>query len=440
MSQLQRLRSRPIVVAGTCGLVIAGATAAHARAASLDLTSGVPAFTVVDLGPSGHSAGDLNVFQAPVTPAGRLLGVQTTLRVASGAQVVQGALAFDLPDGQIAVDGVSQLDPRSTGLIAGRPFTRAVVGGTGPYAGRRGEVTSTRRPDGSYDQHFTLDPAPSTGRRSLTVFSPTPNPTPLDLGAPGATPGDITLVDKATLVDAGGAPIGVLRGVQTTMAAENGERAVLAQATFRLRDGDIVIGGLSRYAADGSGNVVGVPLVRPVLGGTGAYAGATGTVTTIRNADDRYEQRFALSGISRRATRTLHLIGASGPADRADVPPAGVSGGDMTLFDVPVRQGRRTVGRSRGVQTAIAVENGMQTVSTQITYELRGRGSLIVAGLSAYPAAGTTGTVRNRPQTRAVIGGTGAFAGAHGTVRAVRSRAGVYRLTFSLSGAPSRKR
>ena len=48
--------------------------------------------------------------------------------------------------------------------------------------------------------------------------------------------------------------------------------------------------------------------------------------------------------------------------------------------------------------------------------------------------------MRNRPQTRAVIGGTGEFAGAHGTVRAVRSRGGAYRLTFSLSGAPSRKR
>lgn len=441
MSQLHRFRSRPLVIAGACGVVVVAAAAADAaRAATVRLTSGVPAFTVVDLGAPGHSAGDLNVFQAPVIPAGRLLGVQTTLRVAAGAQVVQGALAFDLPDGQLAVDGVSQLDPTSTGLIAGRPFTRAVVGGTGAYAGMRGEVTSTRRPDGSYDQHFTLDPAPTTGRRSLTVFSQTPGPTVLDLGATGASPGDVSIVDRGALVDGGGARVGSVRGLQTAILTEDGQRVVLAQVTYRLRGGDIVIGGLSGHAADGSGNVVGVPYLRPVLGGTGAYAGATGTVTTTRGADGRYEQRFALSGISRRSTRTLHLLGASGPSDRADVAPGGVSGGDMTLFDVPVRQGRRTVGRARGVQTAIALEARAQTVSTQITYELRGRGSLIVAGLSDYPAAGTTGTVRNRPQTRAVIGGTGEFAGAHGTVRAVRSRGGAYRLTFSLSGAPSRKR
>jgi hypothetical protein len=71
---------------------------------------------------------------------------------------------------------------------------------------------------------------------------------------------------------------------------------------------------------------------------------------------------------------------------------------------------------------------------------LRGRGTLVVGGLSRYPVAGTTGTIRGSLPVRPVIGGTGDFAGARGTVRTVRSRGGDYRLTFSLSGAPSRKR
>jgi hypothetical protein len=440
MSHLQRIRSRPVAIAGACGILIVAATAADAaRAASLTLESGVPTFSVVDLGASGHSAGDLNVFQSSVSPAGRLLGIQTTLALTSDTQIVQGVLTFDLPEGQIAVSGVSRLDPQTTGLLTGQAFTRAVVGGTGAYAGARGEVVSTRRPDGSYDQRFTFDAPPKGGRRSLTVYSRTPGPRTLDLGAPGASAGDESIVDAGTLVDAGGTRVGSIRGLETTILTDDGQRVVLAQATFRLPGGDIVIGGVSGHVADGSGNVPGVAYVRPVLGGTGAYAGATGTVTTTRVADGRYEQRFALSGLGQRVTRTLRLTGASGPSVNADLPPAGVSGGDMTLFDVPMRRGRRTVGRARGVQTSIVVEHGHQTVSTQITYVLR-RGSLVVAGLSDYPAAGTTGTVRNRPQVRAVIGGTGVYAGAHGTVRAVRQRDGTYRQTFSLSGAPSRKR
>jgi hypothetical protein len=428
------------MVAGACGLIVVAAAAADsARAASLSIVSGVPAFTVVDLGAAGRSAGDLNVFQAPVTPAGQLLGVQTTLALTSDTQIVQGALAFDLPEGQIAVAGVSQLDPQVTGLIPGQRFQRAVVGGTGRYAGLRGQVVSTRRPDGSYDQAFTLRKAPLGRQRSLTVYAQTPGPAIVDLGATGASPGDLSVVDDGTLVDTAGATVGTVRGLQTTVDIRDGRRLVLAQVTYRLRGGDIVIGGISGHVADGSGNVVGVAYTRPVLGGTGVYAGATGTVTTTRDADGRYEHRFALSGLGQRVTRTLRLTGASGPAANTDAPPTGVSAGDMTLFDVPMRQGRRTVGRARGVQTSVVVEHGRQTVSTQITYVLR-HGSLVVAGLSDYPAAGTTGTVRNRPQVRAVIGGTGAFAGAHGTVRAVRRPDGTYRQTFSLSGAPSRKR
>ena len=66
MSQLQRFRSRPVVVAGTCGLLIAAATVADtARAASLDLVSGVPTFTAVDLGRSGLSTGSGCFFGRP---------------------------------------------------------------------------------------------------------------------------------------------------------------------------------------------------------------------------------------------------------------------------------------------------------------------------------------------------------------------------------------
>jgi len=418
------------VTAAASALALA-AVAAPARAdETLDLVSGVPIFTVADLGRQGPTGGDLNVFSAPVTPAGRLVGVQAALRAGHGP-LVQGGLAFDLPDGQIVVEGVSRLAPGPTGLVQGRPYTRAVVGGTGRFAGMRGQVTSTRRPDGSYDQDVRLSSPPAGGTLELTLFAAPPTTTVLDDGEPGASPGDRTLVDSK-LLDPSGAEVGVLLGTQTVMAVEGDERLVLAQATFRLRDGDITIGGLSGHTADGRGNTIGVQHVRPVVGGTGAYRGATGTVTTIRHDDGRYEQRFSLSGISQRTTRTLRFVAAQGPTSQADVPPPGASLGDVNVFDAPVRRGRRAAGRVRGVQTTVALGAAGQTVSGQMTYQIRGRGSIVVGGLGLYPPGETSGTVRNVPIVRPVIGGTGEFLGTRGTVRIVRRADGRYAQRFSL--------
>jgi hypothetical protein len=425
-----RLR-RAAVATAVSALALAAAGPARADE-TLELGSGVPIFTVADLGRPGATGGDLNVFSAAVTPAGRLVGVQTALRDGHGP-VVQGGLAFDLPDGQIVIEGVSRLAPGPTGLVRGRAYTRAVVGGTGRYAGMRGQVTSTRLPDGTYDQDVRLLSPPAGGTLELTLFAAPPATTVLDHGDPGASPGDRTLVDSKIL-DASGTEVGVLLGTQTVMAIEDDERLVLAEATFRLRDGDIAIGGLSRHTADGRGNTIGVPQVRPVVGGTGAYRGATGTVTTIRHPDGRYEQRFSLTGISQQTTRTLRLLAAQGPTSQADVPPRGASLGDVNVFDAQVRRGRRAAGRVRGVQTTVALGAAGQTVSGQMTYQIRGRGSIVVGGLGLYPPGETSGTVRNVPIVRPVIGGTGEFLGTRGTVRIVRRADGRYAQRFSLVG------
>jgi hypothetical protein len=441
MSQLQRFRSRPLLLAGACGLVIAGATAADAaRAAELGLASGVPTFTPVDLGQAGPSSGDVNVFTSAVTPAGTLLGIQTTIGAGAQTQTVQGALTFDLPDGQIAVAGVSQLDRTPTGLLPGHPYTRAVVGGTGSYTGMRGTVTSTRRPDGSYAQAFSLA-APAGATRTISVIAASGPGKQIDLGAPGNSPGDMTVVDDGALLDASGATVGSVRGFQQVVDTTDG-RVVQAQLTYALPGGSVLIGGISRQVVDGTGLVTGATFTRPVLGGTGAFAGAAGTMTTTLGADGRYQQRFDLSGLGARPTQTVRLVAASDDRiERIDQQPAGVSAGDQTVFVGPLRDRRgRRAGLVRGTQTTVALENGMQTVASQLTYSVRGRGTLVVGGLSRYPAAGTTGTARGALPARPVLGGTGAFAGAHGVMRTVRNRDGGYRLTFSLSGAPSRKR
>lgn len=443
MPQLQRFRSRPVLVAGACGVVVAAATLADtARAASLDIVSGVPTFTAVDFGAPGASLGDVNVFESAITPSGQLLGTQTTIGAGSRALTVQGALTFDLTDGQIAVAGVSQIDPKPVGLLPGRPYVRAVVGGSGRYAGMRGTVTSTRRSDGSYSQAFSLTP-PAGSTRALDVVSTSGPGKQVDVATPGNSPGDLTIVDDAVLRDAQDAIIGTVRGVQQVVSTTDG-RVVQAQLTYALPNGELLVGGISRQVIDGTGLVTGTTFVRPVVGGTGAYAGAGGTMTTSLGTDGRYTQHFELSGIGAPVTRTVRLLADSdaGRTNRVDQSPAGVSAGDQTAFSGPLHgvRGKRRVGTVRGVQTTVAVEGGLQTVSSQLTYVLRGRGTLVVGGLSRYPAAGTTGTVRGTLPVRPVLGGTGAFAGAHGVLRTVRAGDRSYRLTFSLSGAPSRKR
>ena len=107
---------------------------------------------------------DTNAFDAELTkdgaPFGTLFGEQTV--VAEPApwaskrteEVRRTELNFELPDGQIVVQGTSPYAKGNWRLRAGRPVVRAIVGGTQAYVGARGEVTTTRNADGSYTQAF----------------------------------------------------------------------------------------------------------------------------------------------------------------------------------------------------------------------------------------------------------------------------------------------
>jgi len=427
---------RRVAVAATASALAVAAVAVPARAESVSLVSGVPTFTTVDLGPAGATLGDLNVFEAPMVGGGHLLGIQTTMGAGRSAVTVQGQLAFDLPSGQIAVAGLSRIDRGPTGLVAGRPYERAVVGGTGAHAGRRGTVTSTRRPDGTYSQDFALTP-PSGATRTIDVVSTSVPGRVVDVGDGGSSPGDQTIVDTSQLLDpATGAPVGTLRGLMQVVSTTGG-RVAQAQLTFTLPGGELLVGGVSHQAPDGAGLVAGTPFVRPVIGGTGDYAGATGTLTSTLGADGRYHQHFELAGLDAPVVRRVRLFGPNtGRDERIDVPPAGPSAGDQTAFVGPVADPRRKrrVGTVRGVHTTIGIEDGIQLVASQLTFAVRGRGAFVVGGMSHYPVAGTNGTVRGRLAERPIVGGTGEFAGAHGVLRAVRTRDGSYRLTFVLRG------
>lgn len=63
-------------------------------------------------------------------------------------------LNFELPDGQIMVQGTSTYSNGDWRLTVGKPVVRPIVGGTGAYAGARGEHTGTRQADGTYEHLF----------------------------------------------------------------------------------------------------------------------------------------------------------------------------------------------------------------------------------------------------------------------------------------------
>jgi hypothetical protein len=69
-------------------------------------------------------------------------------------------------------------------------------------------------------------------------------------------------------------------------------------------------------------------------------------------------------------------------------------------------------------------------VSGQLTFKLGGGDSIVIGGLAEYPASDNSGLVLGNAYTRPVIGGTGRYAGVHGTDTAIRQPNGDYRHIF----------
>ena len=113
----------------------------------------------------------------------------------------------------------------------------------------------------------------------------------VDLGEKGGSVGDMYVFD-GPMVDAAGEDAGQVYGTQTSISLDGGGEVVQAMITYDLGDGNqILVGGTAEYD-DGDGLVEGEEYVRPILGGTGDYADAGGTMTTVRQTDGAYAQTF----------------------------------------------------------------------------------------------------------------------------------------------------
>ncbi|HEX6115679.1 MAG TPA: hypothetical protein VFY99_01175 [Solirubrobacterales bacterium] len=115
----------------------------------------------------------------------------------------------------------------------------------------------------------------------------------VDLGDRGRSVGDIFVFEGPMLDRDSEEVVGHAYGTQTSLSLDDESQIVQATITYELDDGDqILVGGTAEYPAEGDGLVEGEEYVRPILGGTGDYAGADGSLTTVRQPDGSYEQTF----------------------------------------------------------------------------------------------------------------------------------------------------
>jgi hypothetical protein len=139
--------------------------------------------------------------------------------------------------------------------------------------------------------------APS-GARTVTV---THGPVTLvyaDLGQPGPSVGDTRGTEIATKVE-GSQVTGRLDAILTTTAVDSpgkGDEIRIGHLvfTFASPDDQIVIDGASVYPSASATIAIGATTIRPIVGGSGIYAGARGYAESSHLADGTWRHVFHL--------------------------------------------------------------------------------------------------------------------------------------------------
>jgi len=157
-------KSSMLLGAALLGVVLA-VPAGAAERTQFKLRQEVPVLTHVDVGGEGRSHGDMLAFEAAVSgedgTKGTMSGILITVDLPDAdGDVFEdriGHIVFDLggSDG-LVVAGESVYAPKASEMNTGEPQLRAVIGGTGRYIGARGQVTTSRNADGSYEHAFEL--------------------------------------------------------------------------------------------------------------------------------------------------------------------------------------------------------------------------------------------------------------------------------------------
>jgi hypothetical protein len=131
---------------------------------TIKLHQSPPDLTTVDLGQEGRSVGDVLGFEAKLQEDNKVVatinGYNVIMDVAGSGEKLEDRfshIVFDFGNGStIVIAGRSAYTPSTLEIVDKVEQPRAIVGGTGKYIGARGQVTTSRNPDGSYNHIIEL--------------------------------------------------------------------------------------------------------------------------------------------------------------------------------------------------------------------------------------------------------------------------------------------
>ncbi len=128
------------------------------------------------------------------------------------------------------------------------------------------------------------------------VHPPVPAPTLLAVEEGASSVGDVRLWNfDGTTVDGDAVTMDWIMTTTAVGVPSDGLETRLTTGVFNFADGDqLLLEGVAYYPSTGSTLEVSASTVRAIIGGTGAYAGARGSVESIHLDDDTWEHIFTL--------------------------------------------------------------------------------------------------------------------------------------------------
>lgn len=140
-------------------------TAAAQAGETFSIVQDKPELVHIDLGKEGASHGDMLAFEAGFTAPdgkkGTMSGLITTVDVPDGSgdkffdRLADIVLDFGGTD-TLVIAGRSTYAVGAGEMVVDAPQVRAIVGGTGRFIGKHGQMTTTRRDAGHYEHKIEL--------------------------------------------------------------------------------------------------------------------------------------------------------------------------------------------------------------------------------------------------------------------------------------------
>jgi len=376
-------------------------------------------------GDGGASAGDLYTWVAPVTTAdgrtGTIVGDhQVVVLPTEGPfrEVRIGTSVIDLGDGDaIALGGIVPVTTPLGEIEPGITLANAIIGGTGLFGGAKGEIDSVRAEDGSWTHTLsfrtagTVDPA-----RTLLMTMTATDWSIAETSGDGKTgAGDFRVfhsigsTDDGRTVESRGAHV-VVSGPR-----EDGGPVDVVGYSLAVVDGDLEVS-IRAQTVTATGGIAG-PVNSVIVGGTGRLAGARGAWTGERRDDGTIVSRSVyFADPVGEAERTLVLRSALPEVVTLDRGEPGPSIGDQRSWVLPfTSDAGEPAGTGYGYVTSLSpADDGTSVwmVAGLISVQLADGSTILVADL--HPEETALPTAADLAVTRAVIGGTGAWAGASG--------------------------